>query len=115
MNNYGDAYRNYYSGIKTRVNPRGKHYGGTSIEDLLYKKSKKKQFNLGEVFIKQLIGAIVLFVLAFTIKMTPSEEAQSIYTYSKQVVKTDFNYQSFVDYIKNFDIMDYINKIDLSL
>lgn len=115
MNTYNEAYRNYYSGLRQNVNPRTKVYKTASVDELLYRNKKKKsKFNIGEILIKQLVGAIVLFVVAFTVKMIPSEEAKSAYAFSKNIVQTDFDYNNFIEYIKNFDVMEYINEIDLS-
>ena len=115
MSNYNDAYRSYYIGLKRKVNPSGRVYNTTSVDDLLYRKSKKKKFNLGDIFIKQLVGAIVLLVLAFTIKLIPSKEAQSVYVFSKEIVKTDFNYNEFIGYLKSFDVIEYIKNINIGV
>lgn len=122
MRSYGQAYKNYYSNIRNSVNPRGGNYKSASIEELLYsdrkiksKKSKNKIFNIADLLIKQLIGAIVLFVLVFTLKMLPSEKAQSVYLFSESLVKSDFDYKEFIDYIKCFNLSEYLNKIDLGI
>lgn len=117
MNSYNDAYRNYYSNINRRVNPRGKTYSGNSIEDLLTSRSRKKKrkSKVIDVIAKQIVGSIALLVLALTIKMTPSKEAQDFYAYTKEIIKSDFNYESFVEGIKTLDIKEYLDKIDSGL
>ena len=114
MSNYNEAYRSYYSDISRRVNPSGRQYNSTSVEDLIRKSKKPKKNYFVNLFVKQLIGAITLLILAITIKMSPSSEAQSVYKTSKEIVSGSYDFTPMIEEIKQFDISEYINKIDES-
>ena len=110
VNNYNEAYRDYYERIRKRVKSNTKEIDkmGSSREDVYpsmanvrsnhYKKGtygvikEKKKFKYIDRFILRLIITFAMFLGIFTLKIMPNEEAKEIYDICKAAINSNIDY-----------------------
>lgn len=112
MNDYREAYENYYRNInkKTNVNiqedkssfwskNKVKNYrSNNKIEGLVSKEYWIKRVE------RELAGSAVIIVILFGLKCFPSEGTTSLYIKCKNILNTNLTYDQSVDILKGIEI-----------
>lgn len=101
MSNYNSQYESYYGNMLNRNRGRNFSFSGPSFH---FDKNK-----LVRRFIQELVGGAVLFTLVAVSKMNVFPYSKEAYTYSKNIVKQNYDYQPLINNINsiasgNFDI-----------
>ena len=99
MGSYNSQYESYYGNMLNRN--RGRSFNGPSFHF-----DKKK---LLRRLIQELVGGAILFIFVAVCKMNIFPYSKAAYTYSKNIVKQDFDYQPLINNMNslaagNFDI-----------
>ncbi len=120
VNNYNEAYKEYYNKVRKKVNGKGNKgdnvlmtkdyiYPSTSnVGNYTYGKgsyqinSSKKKHKYMEGFIIRLIITFMLFLVVFSLKVLPNKEAKEIYKICKSSISSNFNYTELLSGVEKF-------------
>ena len=110
INNYNEAYKEYYKKVRKKVNgeqkevdkvliTKGDIYPSTAnVGSYTYRradyqvKDTKKKFKYLDGFILRLILTFMLFLGVFTLKVLPNNETKEIYNTFKSAINSNNNY-----------------------
>lgn len=116
MSNYNYQYKRYYQELQSKNSGRNASpvYRRSSFDEVygneIQKRGNKEFFSsMVNVFIYQLVVVIFMFMAAFYLKYSPSE--QDSYKNVKAVIN-DTTYSIENDNIEPFDISEILNKIN---
>lgn len=132
VNNYNEAYRDYYErmrrGVKGSTTKADKKVGNrddvypnmANVRSHNYRRGtygigqEKKKFKYIDRFILRLIIACILLLGAFTLKIMPNEEAKEVYSICKAAINTNIDYNEVISKIKkpNANYTDILKNIE---
>ncbi|AJA48412.1 peptidase family M23 [Clostridium pasteurianum DSM 525 = ATCC 6013] len=108
MGSFNSQYGNYYNTLskKNYGQNRLSYNGQSSFQQPFF--TKKKLLRTFEI---QLIGTLVLFLVAFTCKIYVNPQTKAVYTYSKSIVNQNFDYKSAMIYLKEINVNSLIASV----
>lgn len=107
MGNYNSQYENYYRNLTNRRrNHDGYSYGSSNSSSFRL----DKNYFLRRIT-RELIGVFVLFLFVIACKTIVTPETKSIYDYSKEMLKVNYDYNKAIATVKEIDLKDVDDKI----
>lgn len=99
MGNYNSEYATYYQNILQQKRKYSAHT------------NKDEGNRFGKVIIRQLVGALVLFVIILTCKSFSTPATEAVYTFCKNTINKEYDYDATLNKIKSFSFADVQDKI----
>lgn len=115
MGNYNSLYEDYYNVAKKKNFIKNRRGGPNT------KTEHKTNFIVRRIM-QDLIGILILFAVVLSCKAVVTDQTKAVYTYSKSVINTFYDYKPLYGSIKNLQvaniktsIVNYYNQIKSKL
>jgi hypothetical protein len=99
VGNYDSEYEKYYNSLKRKVR-YSPYYNRAGSGDRYAKKANY----LSRRIIRDLAGALILFVFIAGCKVIPTTTSKNVYSYSKKIVGQNYDYNKLKIQLKNIDV-----------
>lgn len=100
MGSYNPQYENYYNGLANRKRSNGAY----AYKNNTAKKGIFTSRNFVIRIIRELVCTLLLFMFVIVCKTVNTPQTKAAYDYSKNAIKTDYDYMIIVNYVKGINI-----------
>lgn len=110
MGNYNSQYENYYKTFTNKSNCNMKRHSNNKI----FKYKKNKSF-IARRIIQDLTGVFIMLLFVLMCRFVVTPQTKLAYSYCKDVVNKNFNYQKVINGIKHIDRNKSVQDIALEI
>ena len=108
MNDYRDAYENYYRNLNKPSHVVEKRLSRNYNKSInIRRQADKGEINIQKIFINHVCGACIILASYTLLKYIPLDNCQYIYKKSREVINSNVTYDGTIEAVKKINIGKY--------